>query len=150
MPRTSVFTRSLSVKVPRIIALFWLIKILSTSVGEAFADYLNEGLGYGLTKTALLMAGVMTSALVTQISLKRYVPIVYWTTIALVSITGTLITDYLSDGMGVPLTTSSTIFAIALAITFAVWRQREHRIHERRYDFLARIHPHSPSRRFYW
>jgi uncharacterized membrane-anchored protein len=125
VPNTHTLTREIAVKVPRVIALFWLIKILSTSVGESFADYLNEDLGLGLNKTALLMSALMCGALVIQVSLKKYVPAVYWSTVGMVSITGTLITDYFTDGLEIPLITSAAVFSVALAVTFAAWWKQE-------------------------
>jgi uncharacterized membrane-anchored protein len=64
----NVRANSLLVKVPAITAFFWVIKVLSTTVGETFADYLNETLGFGLTKTALIMTGALIVALIFQIS----------------------------------------------------------------------------------
>ncbi|MEY4396547.1 MAG: hypothetical protein RLZZ40_303, partial [Actinomycetota bacterium] len=60
-----------------------------------------------------------------QFITRRYRPSIYWTTIVLISVAGTLITDTLTDGMGVPLATSTAAFAILLTITFAAWFARE-------------------------
>lgn len=125
MTQTSARIHPLLVKVPKVIAIFWIIKLLSTSVGESFADYLNETLGWGLTKTTYIMTGLMIVTLAVQIGLKRYIPVVYWLAVALVSITGTLITDNLTDGMDVPLTTSSLVFAVTLALVLFLWWRRE-------------------------
>ncbi|MEN9740277.1 MAG: hypothetical protein RLZ72_543 [Actinomycetota bacterium] len=113
------------VKVPSITAFFWVIKILATTVGETFADYLNETLGLGLTGTSVVMGGALVVALAAQFITRRYRPSIYWTTIVLISVAGTLITDTLTDGMGVPLATSTAAFAILLTITFAAWFARE-------------------------
>src|SRR6478735_7694890 len=84
-------------KVPEVTIFFWIIKILATTVGETAADYLNENLGLGLTITTYLMSGLFLVALVVQFRTKRYVPLVYWVTVVLISIVGTLITDNLTD-----------------------------------------------------
>src|SRR3954470_2799733 len=108
-------------KVPEVTLYFWIIKILCTTVGETFADFLNTTLGLGLTGTSVVMTAVLIAVLVVQFRADRYVPAIYWLAVVLISIVGTLITDNLTDGLGVSLWTSTAIFAVALAVTFAVW-----------------------------
>jgi uncharacterized membrane-anchored protein len=108
-------------KVPEVTVYFWLIKVLSTTVGETTADFLDTNLNLGLTITSLIMAALLVAALTLQISRDRYVAGAYWVTVVLVSIVGTLITDNLSDGYNVPLEVSTPAFAVALALTFAAW-----------------------------
>jgi uncharacterized membrane-anchored protein len=112
-------------KVPEVTAYFWVIKILCTTVGESFADYINETLGFGLTNTTILFSIALAAALVFQFRLKRYVPGVYWLSVVLISVVGTLVTDNLTDGHNVPLWISSTFFAVLLAIVFSIWYARE-------------------------
>jgi uncharacterized membrane-anchored protein len=112
-------------KVPEVTIFFWIIKILCTTVGESFADYVNETLGFGLTNTTLLFSAALVVVLVAQFRLRRYVPAVYWLAVVLISVVGTLLTDQLTDGHGVPLWISSTVFAVLLAVVFAVWYLRE-------------------------
>lgn len=112
-------------KVPEVTLGFWIIKIMSTTVGETGADYLavNAGLGKGVTDIimALLLAGI----LFLQLRAKRYVPWIYWTTVVFVSVVGTQITDALTDDLGVSLYVSTTVFAVALAALFGTWYRRE-------------------------
>jgi uncharacterized membrane-anchored protein len=108
-------------KVPEIIVSFWIIKVLCTTVGETASDYLTDNVGLGLTKTTVITAAVLGVALVVQFRLDRYVAAAYWTAVVLISIVGTQITDNLTDGHGVPLELTTTIFAVALAATFAGW-----------------------------
>ena len=61
-------------KVPEVTVYFWVIKILCTTVGESFADYINETLGFGLTNTTLVFSVALVVALVAQFRLDRYVP----------------------------------------------------------------------------
>src|SRR3954447_6390970 len=112
-------------KVPEVTVFFWIIKVLCTTVGESFADYINETLGVGLTNTTLIFSAALVAILVWQFRLRRYVPGVYWTVVVLVSVVGTLLTDNLTDGQGVPLWISTTVFAVLLAVVFAVWWSRE-------------------------
>ena len=112
-------------KVPEITVWFWVIKILCTTVGESFADWINMTLGVGLIPTALIFTVILAGVLAWQLSLSRYVPFVYWLTVVVVSVTGTLYTDILTDSLGVRLAVSTSVFAVALAIVFGVWWARE-------------------------
>ena len=108
-------------KVPEVTLYFWVIKIMCTTIGETAADYLNDNLGFGLTNTTYVATALLVALLIAQFRLRRYVPPVYWAVVVVVSVLGTLITDNLSDNAGVPLTTTTPIFAGVLAIVFAVW-----------------------------
>jgi uncharacterized membrane-anchored protein len=112
-------------KVPEITVYFWIIKILCTTVGESFADYINETLGFGLTNTTVVFSAALIVTLVAQFRLNRYVPSVYWLAVVLISVVGTLLTDNLTDGQGVPLWISTTVFAVVLAAVFGIWYARE-------------------------
>ena len=113
--------RNMLNKVPEITIYFWIIKVLCTTVGETAADYLNEVLHFGLTGTSLVMSALLIVVLFFQFKAKKYIPSVYWLAVVLLSIVGTLITDLLTDKLGVPLETSTIVFSIALALTFGVW-----------------------------
>ncbi|WP_043236707.1 COG4705 family protein [Streptomyces violaceusniger] len=130
-------------KVPEVTVYFWVIKVLCTTVGETAADMLNEKLGLGLTGVSLLMSALLAVVLVVQFRTAAYRPGVYWLAVALISIVGTLISDNLTDNMGVPLTTSTTVFAVALAIVFIVWYRRERTLSIHSIDSLSR-------ESFYW
>ena len=89
-------------KVPEVTVWFWIIKILCTTVGESFADWINVGLGTGLHATAIIFTIVLGLVLAVQLRLNRYVPIVYWLTVVVLSVAGTLYTDILTDSLAVP------------------------------------------------
>jgi uncharacterized membrane-anchored protein len=108
-------------KVPQIVLIFWVIKVLSTTIGETFADFLNDRMGFGLNGTSLVMSALFLIALVVQLTRKRYVPAVYWTVVVLVSVVGTLISDNLVDNLGISLSTTTIAFGSALAVVFAAW-----------------------------
>jgi uncharacterized membrane-anchored protein len=118
-------TRQMLNKVPEVTMYFWIIKILCTTVGESFADYINETLGFGLTNTTLVFSVALVAVLVAQFRLDRYVPGVYWLAVVLISVVGTLLTDNLTDARGVPLWISTTVFAVLLAVVFGIWYARE-------------------------
>jgi uncharacterized membrane-anchored protein len=108
-------------KVPEVTLYFWIIKILCTTVGETFADFLNTNLGLGLNGTSVVMTILLLGVLAVQFRKDRYIPWIYWLAVVLISIVGTLITDNLTDNLHVSLLTSTIVFGGALAVTFAVW-----------------------------
>ena len=112
-------------KVPEITIWFWVIKILCTTVGESFADWINMTLGVGLVATAAIFTVVLAGVLAWQLSLTRYVPFAYWLTVVVLSVTGTLYTDILTDQAGVPLALSTAAFTVILAVVFGIWYARE-------------------------
>ncbi len=112
-------------RVPKVTIDFWFIKLMAVTMGETAADYLAVNMGLGLTATSLLMAAVLVVALIVQFAKKRYVPWNYWLAVVLISIVGTLVTDNLVDNFGVKLLTTTVVFTVALAATFALWYRKE-------------------------
>ena len=134
---------SMLVKVPEITMYFWIIKVLATTVGETFADFLNTNLGLGLSGTSVATFIALAVVLFFQFKGKGYKPPVYWLAIVLISIAGTLVTDNLTDVVGVSLITSSVLFSIALALVFTTWYLKE--------KTLAIHSIYTPTREaFYW
>jgi uncharacterized membrane-anchored protein len=113
--------RTMLNKVPEVTLFFWVIKIMCTTVGETAADYLNVNLNFGLTNTTYFTGALLAVLLLVQFQLKRYVPLVYWAVVVVISVFGTLITDNLTDMHNVPLLTSTIVFSVILAAVFAVW-----------------------------
>ncbi|WP_082399322.1 phosphatase PAP2 family protein [Gordonia phthalatica] len=131
------------VRVPLVTVYFWTIKIMATTVGETYADDLNSSLGWGLTATTVFMAVLLIAVLVVQFSRPGYTAWVYWPAVALISVVGTLITDNLTDNMGIPLQTTTAVFSVALVVVFGAWYLSERTLS---------IHTITTRRReaFYW
>lgn len=108
-------------KVPEVTAYFWIIKVLCTTVGETVADYLNMALNLGLAGTSLVMGTLLIAVLVIQFKMMKYIPSIYWLTVVLISVVGTLITDNFTDNLGIPLEATMAVFAIFLVLTFGAW-----------------------------
>ena len=108
-------------KVPQVTIFFWIIKVLCTTVGETFADFINFNLGLGLTLTTVIMGIAFFIVLYFQFRSTKYVPGIYWITVVLISVFGTLVTDNLTDAMGVPLEYSTVAFSVLLGLTFLFW-----------------------------
>ncbi|HTK61701.1 MAG TPA: hypothetical protein VL595_04960, partial [Pseudonocardia sp.] len=118
-------SRQLLNKVPEVTVYFWVIKVLCTTVGETAADFLNVNLNLGLTVTSIVMTMLLAVAMAFQIRGDRYVPWMYWLTVALISVVGTLVTDNLSENLGVPLEVTTVVFTVVLGGVFAWWYSSE-------------------------
>src|ERR1700681_4647435 len=108
-------------KVPPVTLIFWIIKVMSTTVGETGADYLAVHVGLGTAITDGIMLMLLIAALLTQLRARQYVPWRYWLTVVLVSVVGTQITDFLTDKLDISLYASTAVFAVVLGCTFAIW-----------------------------
>jgi uncharacterized membrane-anchored protein len=130
-------------KVPEVTLGFWIIKIMSTTVGETGSDYLAVHVGLGTAATDGISLALLSLSLVLQLRARRYVPWRYWLTVVLISVVGTQITDFLTDKLDVSLYASTAVFALALAATFAIWYRTERTLS---------VHTIVTSRRelFYW
>ena len=129
-------------KVPyRITAYFWIIKILTTAMGEALSDFL--ALRYGAVLAGVVGTLVFVVALVLQFRARRYRVWIYWFAVAMVAVWGTLAADGLHIKLGVPYALSSTFFAVCLAVVFVAWYATERTLS---------IHSITTPRRelFYW
>jgi uncharacterized membrane-anchored protein len=133
--------RSALVKVPEITAMFWIVKILTTGMGETCSDFLVQHLIPALA--VLLGLVVFVAAVVRQLRAPRYLPWVYWFAVVMVSVFGTMAADVVHKGFGVPYLVSTVAFSIALAAIFVVWYRSEGTLSIHSID--------SPRReRFYW
>lgn len=125
MNSINISERSLFNKVPEVTMTFWIIKMMSTTVGETAADYLIFNMKLGLTITSILMGAILLSTIVIQLRADKYTPWKYWLAVVLVSIFGTLVTDNLTDQVGVPLEVSTSMFTLVLLATFWFWYTQE-------------------------
>jgi uncharacterized membrane-anchored protein len=110
-------------KVPEVTAYFWIIKILTTAMGEATSDYLVRQLDPPIA--VALGAVAFMAALTLQFAVRRYVAWIYWLAVAMVAVFGTMAADVLHVGLGIPYIVSTTFFAIALGVIFTVWYTSE-------------------------
>ena len=110
-------------RVPQVTVAFWIIKGLSTAMGEATSDYLVHAM---IPELAVLLGFVaFTSALVLQVRMARYVAWTYWGAVAMVGIFGTMAADVVHVAFGVPYTASTVLYAGLLIAVFIAWRRTE-------------------------
>ncbi|MGW1864797.1 COG4705 family protein [Streptomyces mauvecolor] len=106
-------------KVPAVTALFWIVKVLTTGMGETASDYLGRTLG-PIPAGALGLTGLAV-ALVAQFRSDRYRPWTYWSAIVMVSVFGTMAADVVHVVAGIPYTVSAVAFTLALAAVLIAW-----------------------------
>lgn len=128
-------------KVPEIFVYFWIVKLLTTALGEATSDFLvfqiNPYIAVILGCLGLLIA------LVAQIAARRFNAWFYWVAVAMVAVFGTMAADVLHVVLYIPYAVSTVFFATALAVVFIAWYRSERTLS---------IHTIVPGRRelFYW
>lgn len=120
MPKQQVLNR-----VAGLTVFFWVIKILSTTVGETAADFVNVDLELGLTNTTILIGIVTVASVLWQLKLKKYYAPAYWFLIVMMSIEGTLITDILVDDFGISQITLDIVFSMMMLVVFYLWHKEE-------------------------
>jgi uncharacterized membrane-anchored protein len=127
--------------VPEVTAYFWIIKGLSTAMGEATSDYLVHRMDPVLA--VLLGFAGFVIALALQFSMRRYIAWTYWFAVVMVGVFGTMAADVLHVGFGVPYFASSALYAVVLAAVFVTWQRTERTLS---------IHSIDSARReaFYW
>lgn len=128
-------------KVPEITRLFWVIKILTTAMGEILSDYLVTR--YDSVLAVLVATLILVAVFGVQISAKTYTPWKYWLTASMVAVVGTMAADVLHIVIGVPYLVSTIGFATILGAIFFYWYKSEKTLS---------IHSVSTRRReyFYW
>jgi uncharacterized membrane-anchored protein len=130
-------------KVPEATALFWIIKICTTGMGEAASDFMgSRSVPVAAVLVALSLA-VLIGAFVLQFRARGYVPWIYWTAVAMVSVFGTVAADGVKVGLGLSYWTTTIVFALAVTACLFVWY---------RYEGTLSIHSITTRRReiFYW
>jgi uncharacterized membrane-anchored protein len=129
------------VKVPAVKSYFWVVKLLTTAMGEAVSDYLVND----VNKYLAVVVGfvVFVAAMVWQFRTPTYRTWPYWTAVAMVAVFGTMCADVMHIVIGLPYTVSATFYAVCLTVTFVVWYRTERTLD---------IHSIVPGRRevFYW
>lgn len=120
---------------------FWIIKVLTTAMGESTSDFLV----HRFSPVPVVLAGgvVFVLALYAQLRSPRYLVVTYWSTVVMVSVFGTMCADVLHVAIGVPYVVSSLCFALALIVIFVTWQ---------RVESTLSIHSITSTRRelFYW
>lgn len=118
-----VYPRASASKVPEVGILFWIIKVLTTGMGETTSDYLVTTIDPVVAVALGGLAFVVCLAL--QLRAKRYIAWIYWLAVVMVSVFGTMAADVTHVVLGISYAISTPFFAVTLAVIFAVWQRTE-------------------------
>jgi uncharacterized membrane-anchored protein len=126
-------------KVPELTIYFWVIKVLTTGMGETTSDYFVHR--YNPYLVVVLGAAALAITLLWQLSVQRYQPWAYWLAVSMVAVFGTMAAGILHVYLGVPYIYSATIYALTLALIFGLWYLSErtlsvHSIYTRRRELF--------------
>lgn len=112
-------------RVPHIIALYWLIKIASTTLGETGADMFSFTFHFGYLETIGIFLSFFIISLIIKLSMNGYHPTMYWVTFTTSAIAGTAISDFIDRTLGLGYLTGSLILLSLLLITLFIWYKKE-------------------------
>ena len=112
-----------ALRVPQITVYFWVIKALSTAMGEATSDYSVHRMDPKLAVVIGFCGFVL--ALLLQFSMRRYIAWTYWLAVVAVGVFGTMAADVLHVGFGVPYAVSSALYGVVLLVVFVTWQATE-------------------------
>jgi uncharacterized membrane-anchored protein len=119
-PRAKGHRRLVASKVPPVVLMFWVIKILATTVGETGGDALSMTLQLGYAVASLVFLAFFAVTLAAQVASKRYHPFIYWSVVVATTTVGTTVSDYLDRTVGLGYVKSSILlFCGVLAVLFA-------------------------------
>jgi uncharacterized membrane-anchored protein len=119
---TAVKLEPLAAKVPEIGAMFWTIKLLTTGVGEAFSDFMGQ---QSVPAAALIGVGGVALAFRLQFRAREYRAPVYWFTVLMVAVFGTMVADGIKDGASISYSVTTPVFALGVAGVFWLWHRSE-------------------------
>ena len=112
-------------RVPHIIFLYWVIKIVSTTLGETGADMFSMTLNLGYGMTIAIFMGLFLVLLLIKLLLQGYHPLAYWMTFTASAIAGTAISDFIDRTLGLGYAAGSVVLIVLLWIVLAVWHKKE-------------------------
>lgn len=113
--------REILSKVPEVTLVFWIIKILATTLGETGGDALSMSMRLGYLDSTVIFAAVFIAAVMVQVALKRFHPLVYWVTIISTTTVGTTLADFADRSLGVGYAGGTTILLTLLVASLLLW-----------------------------
>lgn len=113
----------MSSKLPRVVALFWVMKIAATTLGETASDHLAHTLELGYATTALILVVGFGALLAWQLYSEKHRPFLFWSVILATSILGTALSDFMDRTLKLGYATGSAILIVLLAGIFTYWKK---------------------------
>lgn len=111
-------------KVAEITLIFWLMKIIATTLGETLGDFLSMTLNLGYAVGIGITAAFFLTVLLIQLYSKRYIPVFYWLVIIATTTLGTEISDFMDRSLNLGYTLGSIILFACLLTTLFLWRKK--------------------------
>jgi uncharacterized membrane-anchored protein len=111
-------------KVAQITLLFWLMKIVATTLGETLGDFISMTLGLGYSVGIAITFAFFLIVLLTQLFLKKYVPAVYWLVIVGTTTLGTEISDFIDRSLNLGYALGSLLLVAGLILTLFIWYKK--------------------------
>jgi uncharacterized membrane-anchored protein len=111
-------------KVAEITLLFWIMKIIATTLGETLGDFFSMTMNFGYLSTLIAMFIFFIVALVVQLSAKKYIPVLYWLVIIATTTLGTEISDFIDRSLHLGYATGSLILFLCLIATLVFWKKK--------------------------
>lgn len=108
-------------KVPAVTIVFWVIKILATTLGETGGDALSMSMNLGYLLSTAIFAVVFLVAVLAQIYSQKFRPMLYWTTIIATTTVGTTLADFADRSLGIGYAGGSTILLSLLMGSLFIW-----------------------------
>jgi uncharacterized membrane-anchored protein len=108
-------------KVPEITLVFWLIKILATTLGETGGDAVSMSMDLGYLVGTMIFAAIFVAAVAVQISARKFHPVIYWTTIVASTTVGTTLADFADRSLGIGYTGGTAILSALLLLSLLIW-----------------------------
>jgi len=108
-------------KVPEVTLIFWIIKILATTLGETGGDAVSMSMNLGYLVGTGIFAVIFIIAVIAQVSAKKFHPFLYWTTIIATTTVGTTLADFADRSLGIGYAGGTTILFVLLMASLAVW-----------------------------
>ncbi len=112
-------------KVPAVTLGFWIVKILSTTLGETGGDTVTMTMDLGYLAGAAIFLSVLVALVALQIAAKTFHPFLYWATIIASTTAGTAMADFADRSLGIGYTGGSAILLVCVLVTLALWYRTE-------------------------
>jgi len=110
-------------KVPEVTLIFWIIKILATTLGETGGDAVSMSMNLGYLVSTGIFSVIFIAAVIAQVSAKRFHPVVYWTTIVATTTVGTTLADFADRSLGIGYAGGTTILFALLMTSLLIWHR---------------------------
>src|SRR6202023_1520293 len=112
-------------KVPEVTLVFWIIKIIATTLGETGGDAVSMTMNLGYADSSFIFIGIFAVAVIAQISVKAFHPFLYWLVVIATTTAGTTIADFADRSLGIGYPGGASLLFLLLLASFTFWYSSE-------------------------